>query len=159
MNPDMSRTLYTLLALLALSCGEANDGDDLICDAYGLSEVATDSNTPATRADVEAILVRSCALGGCHAAASRAGELGLPLGGGAWVDELVNRPSLENPELLLVAPGRPEDSWLMHKITGNYCAFACDGSLGCGQRMPAGAPLAQAEIDTIYAWVQAGTPR
>jgi hypothetical protein len=154
----VTHATWGALALLALGCG-AGDNDDLVCDAYGLSEATPLADTPRARADVEAIVAHSCAVGGCHAVSPGAGELVLPLSDGAWVDALVNRRSHENPELVLVAPGNPDDSWLMHKLSGNYCAFSCEPALGCGQRMPFGLPLAQAELDTVYAWIQAGAPR
>ncbi len=51
-----------------------------------------------------------------------------------------------------VTPNQPDNSYLVHKVQGTHLDEG-----GVGDRMPEGrAPLSQAEIDLIRAWVQAG---
>ena len=110
----------------------------------------------ASRADVEAILGRSCAVGGCHASAPGAGGLALPQANAAWVDSVVGVKSQENPSMDLVTPGDPERSWLVYKIFGDLCRFTCDTKLGCGGQMPFGQQLAEQERGVILAWIRHG---
>jgi hypothetical protein len=107
-----------------------------------------------SRADVEAILGRSCALGGCHSGAEGASGLTLPLGG-AWRNLVVGRRSLQNPSMDLVKAGDPTKSWLFLKIAGTPCG-TCAPELGCGGRMPFNRPLPEGEIATVAAWVRNG---
>jgi hypothetical protein len=79
---------------MLLGCGQAGNGDDLVCDG-AVSAPRVTASTPAARADVEVIMAR--AVGGCHAVARRAGGLALPLVDGAWVNALVNRRSQQKP--------------------------------------------------------------
>ena len=110
----------------------------------------------ASRADVQAILERSCAVGGCHASAPGAGGLALPQASAAWVDSVVGVRSQENPSMDLVAPGDPARSWLVYKISGDLCRFTCDPKVGCGGQMPFGQQLSEEERGIILAWVRDG---
>jgi len=61
----------------------------------------------------------------------------------------VNLASSEQPALLRVAPGNPDDSYLYRKVVG--------GPSITGSRMPQGGPyLSQAEIDRLRQWIAAG---
>ena len=83
----------------------------------------------------------------CHGALGRAGlDLRSPQSHG----NLVNITSTE-VSLLLVAPGDPEASYLVHKV---------DGRPGIvGSRMPQGGPfLTDAEIALVRGWIQGGAP-
>ncbi|MGE5337463.1 MAG: TIGR03118 family protein [Gemmatimonadota bacterium] len=64
---------------------------------------------------------------------------------------LVNVPSLEQPSLLRVKPGDPDNSYLIRKL---------EGTAGIsGSRMPLGGPfLDQATIDQVRSWIAAGAP-
>jgi hypothetical protein len=60
---------------------------------------------------------------------------------------LVGVPSASCPELLLVAPGTPSESFLWRKL-------ATDPPL-CGARMPfGGAPLPPAALDCVREWIE-----
>jgi hypothetical protein len=120
------------------------------------TDLTTREPDTASRADVQAILGRSCAVGGCHASAPGAGGLVLPQADAAWVDSVVGVRSQENPSMDLVARGAPERSWLVHKISGDLCRFACDTKLGCGGQMPFGEQLAEQERGVILAWIRRG---
>lgn len=61
---------------------------------------------------------------------------------------LVGVASLEVPELLRVAPGDPDNSYLVHKL---------EGSQAVGSRMPLGGPfLSEAEIGEVRQWIESG---
>lgn len=63
---------------------------------------------------------------------------------------LVGKPSQQIPSLLRVAPGDPDNSYLIQKLNGT----AADGS-----RMPlGGSPLPQATMDAIRQWITNGAP-
>jgi hypothetical protein len=63
---------------------------------------------------------------------------------------LVNRPGLEQPDRLRVAPGAAGESLLVHKLRGE----------GVATRMPLGAdPLTEPEIAAIEAWIDDGALR
>lgn len=60
----------------------------------------------------------------------------------------VNVASLEQPALARIKPFNPDASYLVRKIEGDATIT--------GSRMPAGAPLTQAQIDQVRAWTAAG---
>ena len=62
---------------------------------------------------------------------------------------LVNIASLQQGNVLRVAPGDPDASYLVRKVQGTAGIS--------GQRMPlVGPPLDQATIDQIRSWIAAG---
>jgi hypothetical protein len=64
-------------------------------------------------------------------------------------DALVGQSSGQCGARLLVAPGDPSASYLVHKVTGSEL---CSGS-----KMPkAGPGLSATEIDTLRAWIGSG---
>ncbi|PCC67303.1 hypothetical protein SAMN02745121_07050 [Nannocystis exedens] len=78
----------------------------------------------------------------------------------AWIDlsedafaSLVERPSLELPTLMLVAPGDLDGSYLWHKINGAHLEVG-----GTGVAMPPAPadPLSADDIDTIAQWIVQG---
>jgi hypothetical protein len=82
----------------------------------------------------------------CHAGAQA--PLGLRLDAGASYAMLVSVPSVQVPAVFRVAPGDPDNSYLVHKI---------EGSAAVGGRMPLGGPsLDTTEIDLIRQWIAAG---
>jgi hypothetical protein len=85
----------------------------------------------------------------CHIGASA--PQGLQLDAAHSYNLLVGVPSNEQPGLLRVKPGDPNDSYMVHKIEG------LPGITG-GQ-MPLGeTPLPQATIDAIRQWITNGAP-
>ena len=88
------------------------------------------------------ILTPSCARARCHV--GNFPTAGLDLSAGAW-DRLVNIPSTEKPELLLVKPGDSNNSFLVHKLTANNTNV-----------MPPGNPLDQTLIDSVKSWIDSG---
>ncbi|NOU31423.1 MAG: hypothetical protein HOO96_26290 [Polyangiaceae bacterium] len=136
------------LTLCALACSsEASTGATTTCSAP--LEVAP--NPKATAADVQPILARSCALGGCHLSAPGAGDLVLD---GGWMAAMVGVPSKQNPAMPLVTAGDPRRSWLVAKLRRPFCGAGC--TQGCGGPMPPGEPLTPAELATIIGWIEGG---
>jgi hypothetical protein len=99
-------------------------------------------------ADVQPIFTASCLGMACHAdRTSPSGELILEAGS-AWA-ALVGVQSSCSDGRLLVAPGAPDASYLVHKIT--------DDQICSGGRMPlSGRGLSAAEIATIEGWICGG---
>ena len=101
-------------------------------------------------ADVLPIFAASCAKGMCHA--KGAGAMGLELSPDAAFAALVNRPSVEcKGARLLVAPGLPDKSYLMDKLSG---VRLCSGG-----RMPSTAGLPLAKVETITTWICDAAPQ
>ena len=148
----MTTCRFTLLSV-ALALGGCGEGDGACGPGTALTSPEPEA---ASRADVQEILGRSCAVGGCHASAPGAGGLALPLANAAWIDSVVGVKSQENPSMALVAPGNPERSWLVYKISGDLCRFTCDTKLGCGGQMPFGQQLSEPERGVILAWIRHG---
>lgn len=66
---------------------------------------------------------------------------------------LVNVPSRQRPDLMLVEPGNPDRSYLLHKLEENRSDIV-------GQRMPRTPPyLTQGQIRVIRRWIELGAPR
>ncbi len=122
------------------------------------------------RADVLPILERSCSLSGaCH------GDASSPANSAGYRPYLGNVDEQANPSdvaairavligqkspssaLSLVEPGRPEDSYLMHKVDGTLdCARAACGEL-CGKAMPdPNGLLPRSDRDTLRDWIAQG---
>jgi hypothetical protein len=116
----------------------------------------------APRADVilERVLQRSCALSSsCHSGA--AAPEGLRLDS---IDELfataVGEPSRQLPTLSLVAPGRPQDSYLIRKLRGmELAAQSSAGAPSTAMPPPPSAALCEPKIQTLESWIRMGAPR
>jgi hypothetical protein len=107
------------------------------------------------RGDVENVVFITCALPSCHGGSTIAPHIG---NDGDWVGNVVGKPSSERPDMFLVAPGDPANSWLAHKIVGDQCAStdACVEG-GCGDIMPGcGQPLTAVDRETIVEWIRQG---
>ncbi|MBL8678466.1 MAG: hypothetical protein JNK05_04840 [Myxococcales bacterium] len=67
--------------------------------------------------------------------------------------------SLQVPRLRLIEPGRPTDSYLLHKLEGTMPSLTeCQTDAGtCGERMPS-VPLANEQIAVIRQWITDGAP-
>jgi hypothetical protein len=84
----------------------------------------------------------------CHAGANA--PAGLRLDAANSYALLVGVASIEQASIMRVAPGDPNNSYLIQKL---------EGTAAIGQRMPAGLPaLPQADIDVIRQWIAAGAP-
>lgn len=100
---------------------------------------------------VEALFAFRC---GCHQTAEPAA--GLDLSAGVARSNLIDVPS--SSSLALVAPGRPDDSYLVHKITGSHLVVVGGG----GDIMPppdsseTWAPLTAQQAATLRSWIRLG---
>jgi hypothetical protein len=66
---------------------------------------------------------------------------------------MVNVPSRQRPDLMLIAPGDPENSYLIHKLEGR------SGIVGL--RMPRNGPpyLTDGQLRVLKRWIELGAPR
>ncbi|MGE0706586.1 MAG: hypothetical protein AB7N76_05775 [Planctomycetota bacterium] len=93
----------------------------------------------------------------CHAGAESAARLDLEAE--RAYATLVERPSRQLPGMLLVAPGEPERSYLLHKLRGTHLDVG-----GHGQRMPKngtwgrGGDITPLREQAIERWVRDGAP-
>lgn len=92
------------------------------------------------------VFTPTCATTGCHFGA--VAPQGLRLDDANSYALLVGVASMEEPSVLRVAPGDPNNSYLIQKI---------EGTAATGQQMPFNAPaLPQATIDVIRQWISDG---
>ena len=85
----------------------------------------------------------------CHNPGGRQFAGGLDLTGAAAHPGLVNASSRLKPGAVLVVPGDPENSYLVHKLEGRADI--------AGLRMPRiGPPLTDGQIQIIEAWIAQG---
>jgi hypothetical protein len=107
-------------------------------------------NLQATFSSIQSeILSQRCA--GCHNGTTRFLPALMNLTEGNAYASLVGVASVEQPGLQRVAPGDPENSYLIHKVEGR--------SGITGQRMPlAGTPLTDGQILVIRRWIELGAP-
>jgi hypothetical protein len=116
------------------------DGCDF--DATGLGKCGTGE-------DPDAIFNRSCGGSKCHVGEEQPAA-GLDLSPGKGLGSLVGVASTEIPSKQLVAPGSPDQSYLMCKISEE-----CGDRQGA--RMPSGlAPLPAADVEALRAWIAGG---
>ena len=90
------------------------------------------------------VFTPSCATSGCHDAGAAAS---LNLSSGASYAMLVGIASSQQPGIQRVAPGTPNDSYLIQKL---------EGTAASGQRMPVGGALSQPVIDVVRQWITDG---
>jgi mono/diheme cytochrome c family protein len=90
----------------------------------------------------------------CHVTGAENG--GLNLARSLSYNNLVSAPSSES-KLLRVVPGKPEDSYLMHKLQGTQLSVG-----GIGDAMPRTDPprrLDPAQLELIRNWILQGAPK
>ena len=94
---------------------------------------------------VEAIFGESCARAGCHAGPTP--QQGMNLRPEQFYASTVGEPSQERPDLMRVHPGKPDSSYLVHKIEGR------PGIVGA--QMPlTGDRLSNEKVATIKQWIR-----
>ena len=141
-----SRALVLWFALILFGC-PSGTGDGLDSNGRPLDE-GGGTLPPALSASFDAlqasILTPACTV--CHAGA--AAPVGLKLDAANSFDMLVGVASTQVPGILRVAPGDPDNSYLIQKI---------EGTAAVGQQMPLGGPfLATDEVALLRAWITAG---
>lgn len=110
------------------------------------SSTGTTGEAVGFAADVWPIFAPRC---GCHLDGDGAGKL--ELAKSVAYENLVGQPSTQAPDLLLVAPGAAEDSYLWHKLNNSQKSVG-----GTGKRMPPGGALDPAEIELVALWIDEG---
>ncbi len=122
----MKRRLFWAL----IACGLGACGDS----APTLTEVETE------------VFQGSCVFSSCHQGASPAGGLNLET---PSFDKLVNKPSTQDPQRMLVVPGDPDASYVVDKLLSRNLVAGTE-------MMPPTAALSQERIDMITSWIEAG---
>lgn len=135
--------LLSLLSYGIVSCSPGS-GEGLDISGRPLSEGGNVPLAP-TLASVQANVFNPLCIV-CHSGASA--PQGLRLDAVNSFTSLVGVPSRQNASLLRVAPGNPDQSYLIQKL---------EGSASEGQRMPLGGPpVPQATIDFVRQWISDG---
>jgi len=137
----VTRMSWSLLALAACAPPEVGP--------------AIDPGTPGAQATFSSlsqrIFIPRCANSSCHAG-SPPPSAPMSLEAGKAYDALVGAVSKEVPGLARVAPGKPDQSYLIDKLRGTAASVG-----GLATRMPLGqVPLTEAEIAEIEDWIARG---
>jgi methionine-rich copper-binding protein CopC len=139
------KIMVALLAAVATGC--AGNGNGL--DANG--NPGSGGGTPLTatfQSIQDNVFTPICTK--CHIGAGA--PEGLQLDAAHSYSLLVSVPSAEQPAVLRVAPGSPDNSYIIRKLQGT-------AGISGGQ-MPLGGPyLPQSTIDVIKQWITAGAPQ
>ncbi len=105
---------------------------------------------PATFTEVKQnVFGRSCVFSSCHKSSVAAG--GLSLEGDEAYENLVGKPSVGAPSKVRVQPGKPEQSYLIEKLTQDQPA--------AGARMPPGATVSAEQLELLRSWIANGAKR
>jgi methionine-rich copper-binding protein CopC len=142
------KTTVALLAVAAMS-GCAGNGKGL--DSNGNPITSGGGGTAPLTATFQSIQdnVFTPICTKCHIGAGA--PEGLQLDAAHSYALLVSVPSVEQPAVLRVAPGNPDNSYIVRKLQNS-------GGISGGQ-MPLGGPyLPQSTIDVIRQWITAGAP-
>ena len=91
---------------------------------------------------LQAVFDASCS--GCH------GGSFPTLDGDICVD-VVEVSSQQAPDMLMIAPGSAEDSYLYHKLVNSHLDKG-----GSGSQMPLGGSLSAEDIDVVAVWIDDG---
>lgn len=170
-------TAALALCVLGAACGD--DGNEtpgpVTCHDYGTFQGMTP--TVSFKTDVLPLFRRSCGVGGaaCHGDENGLSEhpyLGpkndpaMPMDATqAQIDaifmQVVSKPAVQAPMTMLVEPGKPELSYLMHKMDGTQgtCADAKCTAIAtkCDSSMPLSQDLLPAEErETVRRWIAQG---
>ena len=117
------------------------------CERAGPLEDDPDTNNPTLSQIQTRIFDTNCALSGCHAGGTP--QLGLDLSAGSSFSNIVNVASVEQSSLMRIAPGDPENSYLLQKIRGDMGIS--------GARMPLGrSALSDEDIELVRQWIADG---
>lgn len=116
-------------------------------DGTGLAPILPPGSIGPNFSEIQAgIIAPNCATTGCHLGAGA--PQGLRLDDANSYGMLVGVPSSESSSTLRVAPGDPDNSYLIQKL---------EGTASVGAQMPLGAPpLEQSSIDVIRQWISDG---
>ncbi len=134
--------LAVVLAVVAMGC--AGDGVGLDENGNRLTEGRGGELLPTWQSIQDNIFTPRCSW--CHP------QMGLDLSEAASYDLLVNVPSTEQPSVMRVLPGDPDNSYIIWKLEGDARIT--------GVRMPADEKyLTQEQVDVIRQWITDGAQR
>jgi len=143
MRVRMGISFLLMVAAFVAACGDSSNND---LPQLGGGE-PIDQTATFVRVQNE-IFTPTCAVLGCHDPLGQ--QESMILSPGRAYEQTVNRPSVEMPSLMRIAPGDPANSYLYRKITGAGIT---------GDRMPQGGPyLSDARIKLIRDWIRRGAP-
>jgi hypothetical protein len=158
----------------ACGTGGSVTADDGGVTCLGTFVSCADLTTPAVsfQNDILPILRPGCSIAGstCHGTPSVVMQQRPYFGnfdGGTDASQvlqgIVGVKSQEDPQMDIIAPGDPSQSYLMHKIDGDQCTLvsACKNGnttyTDCGQQMPySSPPLDPATADVVRRWIAQG---
>jgi hypothetical protein len=146
------RTRWAVMVVILAGAleGCSGNGEGLDQNGQPISSSSSSSSVPLTAdfASIQAnVFTPICTR--CHIGASA--PQGLQLDAAHSYSMLVGVPSVEEPSILRVDPGNPNESYLILKLEG------APGFVGA--QMPFGGPyLPQSTIDTIAQWITNGAP-
>jgi len=142
------RLLVAVSALLAAAC------DEKLSDVTGPTPTLEPTFSSISQNIFQAVDSSGrAACTQCHTSVGgRVPPQGLSLDSTVAYSNLVNVASREKPELLRVAPGNPDASYLVHKLEGRADIV--------GQRMPrtSGPFLTDGQMLVIRRWIALGAP-
>ena len=106
--------------------------------------------------DIQPVLTNNCANSGCHGTpVANPTAKPMVLVAGQAYDNMVGVSSAELPTMQRIRVGKPDSSYVIHKLMGTHRTVG-----GSGQQMPLGrAPLSLVTIEMIRSWVANGAPR
>jgi hypothetical protein len=136
-----------VVSAFLVSCGGGSGGSDYSSGGGGGGGGGGAGGAPlqATFASIQDNVFTPICVA-CHAGATA--PLGLRLDAANSYALLVGVPSVQEPSLQRVAPGDPNNSYLIRKL---------EGTAATGGRMPLnGTPLSQADINVIRQWITDG---
>lgn len=152
-----AHVIIALAMLTLLRCGDEQE-KKAACTAPKIdcNRVCIEPIAP-TLASIHAEIFKpSCTFNACHGAVSPKEGLDLSSVETAYANLLT--ASAQMPSMQLVSPGKPEDSYLINKLTGQ--AMAPRSSSGqVSVRMPLGGALCEPKMEAIREWIRAGAPR
>lgn len=129
-----------LVMVAGLACSDLTTSTEMVFDPS--------SEGPATFERVQGLFDVSCASSGCHGGQDWSAWPDLRAGNA--YDNIVGVESSQG--IPLVAPGRPDSSYL-------YLKLLPDAEIS-GDRMPLGGPyLEPSTLETVYTWIERGAPR
>jgi len=117
------------------------------------------SAPPTMDAVFEQVLEPRCTFSSCHSAPTVAAKLDLSRERAC--NALVDTVSCLFPQRKLVVPSSPDDSFLMHKLTGNGLTEAPTGECANQSNAPmpfGGSTIPDDEIALVRRWIAAGAP-
>ena len=121
-----------------IACGPCPTGETL-CDDQCVPQSITAAELS------EDIFSKSCAFSSCHSSASSA-SASLQLHDEEALLSMIDRPSVQSPETMLIAPGNPEDSYLIQKMKGYQLAEGTES-------MPPGTTLCEGKVQLVEDWI------